>query len=66
MEDLWRSVDETTGHLGIRQDTVHQQISEWQMQGHNIGRLCKLIKKEANEWVRGRGADDKKRQVDKG
>jgi excisionase family DNA binding protein len=65
MEDRWLSVDEIADHLGIKRDTVYKWISERQMPGHKIGRLWKFNKLEVDEWVRGVGADDKRRQKDK-
>jgi len=35
------------------------------MPGHKIGRFWKFDKLEVDGWVRGGGADDKKRQKDK-
>ena len=64
MEDRWLSVDEIAGHLGIKRDTVYNWISERQMPGHKIGRLWKFNKQEVDAWVRGGGAEDKRRQKD--
>jgi len=65
MEDRWLSVDEIADHLGIKRDTVYKWISERQMPGHKIGRLWKFNQKEVDEWVRGGGADDKRKQTDR-
>ena len=62
MEDRWLSVDEIAAYLGIKRDTVYRWISERNMPGHKISRLWKFSKKEVDEWVRGGGADDKRRQ----
>ena len=62
MEDLWLSADEIADHLGNKLDTVCKWISERQMPGHKIGRLWKFNKMEVDEWVRGGGADAKRRQ----
>ena len=62
MEDRWLSVDEIADYLGVKRDTVYKWISERQMPGHKIGRLWKFNKMEVDEWVRGGGADDKRRQ----
>jgi excisionase family DNA binding protein len=62
MEDRWLSVDQIADHLGIKRDTVYRWIDERQMPGHKIGRLWKFNKQEVAEWVRGGGADDKRRQ----
>ncbi|MDN4186171.1 MAG: helix-turn-helix domain-containing protein [Dehalococcoides mccartyi] len=62
MEDRWLSVDQIADHLGIKRDTVYRWIEERQMPGHKIGRLWKFNKQEVDEWVRGGGADDKRRQ----
>lgn len=65
MEDRWLSVDEIADHLGIKRDTVYKWVSERQMPGHKVGRLWKFNKLEVDGWVRGEGADDKRRQKDK-
>jgi excisionase family DNA binding protein len=62
MEDRWLSVDEIAAYLGIKRDTVYRWIRERNMPGHKIGRLWKFNKMEVDEWVRGGGADNKRRQ----
>jgi len=47
---------------GYAKDTVYRWISERNMPGHKIGRLWKFNKMEVDEWVRGGGADAKRRQ----
>ncbi len=43
----------------------HTFNSERNMPGHKIGRLWKFQKEEIDEWVRGGGADDKRKQTDR-
>jgi excisionase family DNA binding protein len=53
--DRWLSVEEISGYLGVKRDTVYKWISEKKMPAHKIGRLWKFKKDEVDNWVRGGG-----------
>jgi excisionase family DNA binding protein len=58
--DRWLSVDEISGYLGVKRDTVYKWISEKKMPAHKIGRLWKFKKDEVDNWVRGGGTKEEK------
>ena len=58
--DRWLSVEEISGYLGVKRDTVYKWISEKKMPAHKIGRLWKFKKDEVDNWVRGGGTKEEK------
>ena len=62
LEDWWFSVDEIAAYLVIKRNTVYKWIAEKRMLAHRMGRLWKIRKEEANEWVRLGGPDETRYQ----
>lgn len=51
MEDRFWSVDEVSGYLGVKRDTVYKWIGRRKLPAHKLGRLWKFRKEEVDNWV---------------
>jgi excisionase family DNA binding protein len=51
MEDRFWSVDEVSGYLGIKRDTVYKWIDRRNLPAHKLGRLWKFRRREVDDWV---------------
>ena len=50
-DDRYWSVDEVSGYLGVKRDTVYKWISRRGLPAHKVGRLWKFRKHEIDDWV---------------
>jgi excisionase family DNA binding protein len=51
MNDRYWSVDEISGYLGVKRDTVYKWIGRRGLPAHKVGRLWKFRKQEVDDWV---------------
>lgn len=51
MNDRYWSVDEVSGYLGVKRDTVYKWIDRRGLPAHKVGRLWKFRKQEVDDWV---------------
>jgi excisionase family DNA binding protein len=58
MNDRYWSVDEISGYLGVKRDTVYKWIGRRGLPAHKVGRLWKFRKQEVDDWVSPNGPED--------
>jgi excisionase family DNA binding protein len=51
MEDRYLSVEEISGYLGVKPDTIYKWIDRRDLPAHKVGRLWKFRKNEIDAWV---------------
>jgi excisionase family DNA binding protein len=51
MNDRYWSVDEISGYLGVKRDTIYKWIVRRGLPAHKTGRLWKFRKHEVDDWV---------------
>ena len=61
MEDRWISVGGIAAYLGIERCTVYRWIGERNTLGHKISRMWEFRKEEIDEWMRGVGGTEKRK-----
>jgi excisionase family DNA binding protein len=58
VHDRWLSVEELTGYLGIKRDTIYKWITRRGLPAHKVGRLWKFKREEVDAWVRSGAAHE--------
>ncbi len=59
MEKKWLSVDEASGYLGVKRDTIYRWIEKRGLPAYRIGRLWKFSAEDLDAWVKTGKAEDK-------